>query len=215
MIIVTARLINRRDWRSRALRELLGIPITLAASAEEEHEELAGGTPVTDETENGELPKPEDANGEQGIAVAVVTQQDRLLIVRRNNPEPGQEWQLPGGKIKDGESPDVAARRETLEETGMLVSPQKLLGDRVHPATGRRIFYVACAFHSRQFDKASDREVAEVEWCPLWLVPQRIPGGLYQIVTAYLGVPTAQASTAPAGHGEAAATDRGGRIADS
>jgi 8-oxo-dGTP diphosphatase len=169
---------------------------------------------VTEDPEKGEPPKPDDANGEPGIAVAVVAQQDSLLIVRRNNPEPGLEWQLPGGRIKDGESPDVAARRETLEETGMLVSPQKLLGDRVHPATGRRIFYVACAFRSRQFDKASDREVAEVEWCPLGLVPQRIPDGLYQVVAAYLGIPTAQASTKSSSQGEAAATDRG-QIGDS
>jgi 8-oxo-dGTP diphosphatase len=120
---------------------------------------------MTDERANGKLSEPEDAQAESAIAVAVVTQQGSLLIVRRQNPEPGLEWQLPGGKIREGETPDLAARRETPEETGMLVSPQALLGDRVHPATGRRIFYVACAFRSRQFDKASDREIAQVEWC--------------------------------------------------
>jgi 8-oxo-dGTP diphosphatase len=168
---------------------------------------------MTDERASGKLSEPEGATAESAIAVAVVTQQDRLLIVRRQNPEPGLEWQLPGGKIREGETPDMTARRETLEETGMLVSPQELLGDRVHPATGRRIFYVACAFHSRQFEKASDREIAEVEWCPLGLLPRRVPGGLYQVVAAHLGITAGPGEAASPGHGEADATDCGGQVA--
>lgn len=43
----------------------------------------------------------------------------RVLLLRRSGDGDHEgEWGLPGGKIEDGESPDVAAIREVLEETG-------------------------------------------------------------------------------------------------
>ncbi|MEY9948379.1 NUDIX domain-containing protein [Kitasatospora sp. GAS1066B] len=39
----------------------------------------------------------------------------------------GQVWQLPGGSLDQGESPRVAAERETLEETGLSLKCGRLL----------------------------------------------------------------------------------------
>jgi len=53
-------------------------------------------------------------------AVAVVvTAGDRVLFGRRRLDNGGYVWQLPGGWIETGESPQQAARREVLEETGL------------------------------------------------------------------------------------------------
>lgn len=55
-------------------------------------------------------------------AIAFITQNDRVLLVQRNN-EPGfGKWALPGGYVDYDESPEVAAKRETFEETGLEVN---------------------------------------------------------------------------------------------
>ncbi|MCA1442062.1 NUDIX domain-containing protein [Ensifer sp. IC4062] len=57
------------------------------------------------------------------------TWRDRLLVF--DEPDfPDVELQVPGGTMEPGESPDAAARREFVEETG-LVPPRPL----VHLAT--------------------------------------------------------------------------------
>jgi ADP-ribose pyrophosphatase YjhB (NUDIX family) len=55
-----------------------------------------------------------------GVGV-VILDQGRLLVVRRAK-EPGKGlWAVPGGKVNAGEPLRVAAARETLEETGLVV----------------------------------------------------------------------------------------------
>lgn len=59
----------------------------------------------------------------QRIAIAVVIDyEERVLIGRRPEGVPlAGMWEFPGGKIEPGESPEVAARRECLEEAGVIV----------------------------------------------------------------------------------------------
>ena len=48
-----------------------------------------------------------------------------LLIGQYRYPHGKTHWELPAGRLEDGEEPDAAARRELLEETGY--APSKLL----------------------------------------------------------------------------------------
>ncbi len=53
-------------------------------------------------------------------AVVLLTRGDRLLAQRRPpGGLLGGLWELPGGRIEEGESPEEAARRELREETGL------------------------------------------------------------------------------------------------
>jgi len=67
------------------------------------------------------------------IPVAVVmasyegdTERRIVLVQRKNPPFPGQ-WALPGGFMNRNEIPKVAAVREMMEETGLVVRLEKVL----------------------------------------------------------------------------------------
>ena len=59
---------------------------------------------------------------ETRIAIAVVEHHGRFLIGQRPEGVPlAGLWEFPGGKIEAGETPQAAAARECLEETGLTV----------------------------------------------------------------------------------------------
>src|SRR5215469_13760995 len=81
---------------------------------------------------------------EAAIAAAIIVNDGRLLLVRRRVAEGELSWQFPAGAVEPGESPETAAVREAAEETTLSVRVVRQLGERVHPATGRTMVYVAC-----------------------------------------------------------------------
>jgi ADP-ribose pyrophosphatase YjhB (NUDIX family) len=62
-----------------------------------------------------------------GVSIVVLRGND-VLLVRRGQGAYQGFWSLPGGAIELGETAETAARRELLEETGLLAS-DLTLGD--------------------------------------------------------------------------------------
>ena len=52
---------------------------------------------------------------------AVVFHQGQVLLVKRKTPPYANQWAIPGGKVRFGESLQAAAEREILEETGIRI----------------------------------------------------------------------------------------------
>lgn len=120
------------------------------------------------------------------IAAAVTVNDGRVLLVRRRVEEGRLSWQFPAGKVEPGESDDVAAVRETLEEVGLVVRAVYHLGERVHPDTGRAMLYVACEVIDGTAFVANGDEIAEVAWCDRATLAVYVPYPLYGPVQAYL-----------------------------
>jgi 8-oxo-dGTP pyrophosphatase MutT (NUDIX family) len=92
-----------------------------------------------------------------------------LLLWRHRFITDSWGWELPGGEIDDGESPEDAATRETLEETGWRPGPMRLLG-AFHPMSGRveQTFHVCVADGAERVGEPADPHEAErVEWVAL------------------------------------------------
>ncbi|MDK1473649.1 NUDIX hydrolase [Streptomyces sp. 549] len=128
-------------------------------------------------TETTELP---------GIAAAVIVEAGRVLMVRRRISEGELMWQFPAGGIEAGETPEQAAVRETAEETGLTVEAVKVLGERVHPKTGRLMSYTACSVVEGEAHVADADELAEVAWVAHGDIPEYVPYGLFGPVQEYL-----------------------------
>lgn len=59
---------------------------------------------------------------------AIVVKNEALLLVNQSVPtRPHSVWLAPGGEVEMGETAREAARRETLEETGLHVEPTRLV----------------------------------------------------------------------------------------
>ncbi|AZG48733.1 (deoxy)nucleoside triphosphate pyrophosphohydrolase [Gordonia insulae] len=67
------------------------------------------------------------------VAGAVVDPATRRLLLaqRRYPPEVAGLWELPGGKVEAGESPEAALRRELREELDVEVRVGSALAERV------------------------------------------------------------------------------------
>lgn len=120
------------------------------------------------------------------LSMAVVVSGDKFLMIRRREREGDLLWALPGGAIEAGETPEEAAVRETIEETGLVVAATKLLGERVHPKTGREMSYTACEVVDGEAHVADAEELDAVAWVTLEEIPQYVPYGLFEPVQEYL-----------------------------
>ena len=60
-----------------------------------------------------------------GAAILILDDQKRLLLMKRSD---SGCWGPPGGAVEPGEVVEEAARRETLEETGLEISDMTLFG---------------------------------------------------------------------------------------
>jgi 8-oxo-dGTP diphosphatase len=120
------------------------------------------------------------------IVAAIIVQDGRVLMVRRRVREGTLSWQFPSGESETGETAEATAARETQEETSLIVGADRVLGERIHPATRRHMVYVACHVQSGAARVADDDELDQVAWCGLPELRANVPTGLFQPVEDYL-----------------------------
>lgn len=120
------------------------------------------------------------------ISAAIILQDGKLLLAQRKVREGTLSWQFPAGEVESGESAEQAAVRETSEEVGLIVHATKLLGERIHPNTGRRMAYVACDIDSGDARVTDTEELAAVAWVTPPEVKEYVPYGFAPAVEDYL-----------------------------
>ena len=127
---------------------------------------------------------------------AVVTRGSDVLLVRRAD---NGQWAPVTGIPEPGEEPAPAAARETLEETGVVVTVDRLastgvMAGVVH-ANGDRASYLdltfACTYVSGEAHIGDDESV-DVRWFPRDALPEMSPVMAQRIADALSGEPAAR-----------------------
>jgi 8-oxo-dGTP pyrophosphatase MutT (NUDIX family) len=122
---------------------------------------------------------------------AVVARDDEVLLVQRAD---NRAWTPITGIPEPGEEPAFAAAREALEETGVVVTVDRLASTSAHPgvvhANGDRASYLdltfACTYVSGEAHVADDESV-DVRWFPRGALPEMSPVMVQRIADALSG----------------------------
>ena len=114
-------------------------------------------------------------------AGVVVDDPDRgvLLLWRHRFITDTWGWELPAGRVDEGETPVEAGTRETLEETGWRPGPlTPLTRYFAHNGTGDTTFNVFLATSAAYVGDPTDPDEAErIEWLPWETVRAEIRAG--------------------------------------
>jgi len=114
-----------------------------------------------------------------------------LLVQRRFHG--GGSWSTPGGYLDPGETPEGAALRETVEETGVIATDPTVvaISNDVHSDGKHNVtFWVTARYVSGEAHRAAPDESLAAAWFPLDALPSPIylsfqnylDGALYPVV---------------------------------
>jgi ADP-ribose pyrophosphatase YjhB (NUDIX family) len=104
------------------------------------------------------------------VVSIIVEHEGRVLLQQRANDPRSGFWTFPGGFLEMGELPEDGARRETLEEVGLDVVPQRLQGVYGRPDVG--IVLVVYNGESASDDaRVTDPESLQVRWYGIDEIP--------------------------------------------
>jgi ADP-ribose pyrophosphatase YjhB (NUDIX family) len=94
----------------------------------------------------------------------------KALLVRRNHEPALGKWAFPSGFVDAGEVVEDAARREVLEETGVHVAIDGLIG--VYSEPGNPVVFIAYAGHVERGEATAGDEAFEVGWFDVDALPE-------------------------------------------
>jgi ADP-ribose pyrophosphatase YjhB (NUDIX family) len=108
-------------------------------------------------------------------AAALIVDRGRVLLGRRAHPPYAGMWDLPGGFLESGESPERGVAREVREELGVGVRRVRCLGFTSDPYGPGGFMVLAIVFRvtPTSLRVRADDDVSELRWFPVARIPYR------------------------------------------
>lgn len=102
----------------------------------------------------------------ESVVIVIFNEKDEILMIREKRYTVHRlEWEVPAGRIENGETKEEAARREAMEETGCTLKDLKFLCS-YNPANGMadNVLHVFAAKVDSENSIQDVDEVAYKEW---------------------------------------------------
>lgn len=115
------------------------------------------------------------------VVVAIIERADRRILIgqRRKTDSSPFKWEFPGGKLEEGETPEVALARELREELSAALTKCIELGRVQHKYADREeyleIRFFAAALESYEVQAVTFEQIA-------WVLPREL--GQYDFLAA-------------------------------
>ncbi len=95
----------------------------------------------------------------------VITQNNSVVLIMRKNPPFKGSWALPGGFVEYGETVEMAAIRETKEETGLDIELDGIVGVYSDPNRDPRGHIISICFLGHRIDGelVADTDAADIQ----------------------------------------------------
>lgn len=126
-----------------------------------------------------------------GAVVLILNSENEVLLQKRRDGG----WGLPGGLMEMGESLEETAKREVMEEAGLLVDELHLLGVFSGPdyymktANGDELYSVTAVYFTRHVTGELDIDYSEAEamqYFSLLNLPQDLASGYQSYIEPYI-----------------------------
>lgn len=112
------------------------------------------------------------------IGIYILNQKNQLLLLLRTSPHGRGTWCPPGGHIEYGESFLEAAKRETFEESGVLVKQIEVMGvtSNVFPQEKKHYVtaHVRAVKYSGQATLKEPDKFSQIDWVNLDKLPRNL-----------------------------------------
>ena len=83
------------------------------------------------------------------VVAAIIIKDDKYFIAQRNrNKHMGLSWEFPGGKVEEGESFEIALKREIEEELNIEINIKNKLGEENYQddKINVKLHYFICSY---------------------------------------------------------------------
>jgi 8-oxo-dGTP pyrophosphatase MutT (NUDIX family) len=127
------------------------------------------------------------------VGTSVIVVKDEMILLQKR-ADTG-DWGYPGGYLEPGETPEEAAARELLEETGLSANNLQLYGvfagenrHFTYP-NGHEVYVVDVVYICSDFTPSGvspDDEVLEVRWFPFSDLPEQISPPVKDIIEGFI-----------------------------
>jgi len=102
----------------------------------------------------------------------IITNRDGKVLLLEHILRPASGWGIPGGFLNQGEQPEVAARRELREETGIELENLKMVRVR----TLNRHIEMLFRAESNDAARVLSREIKSLDWFEIDKIPEEMNG---------------------------------------